>query len=294
VLLLTGDQQNAYRGFFRLLNEQHIPFAVSSNLKWLDDPDRKFDLVIVPSGGAAPELDRYVRDGGALLVAGVTAPMEPLEVGKVVAKREHVQATWRVHDHYLLPTLKETNLLLLDGEYVDLAPLAKPVLTLIPPAMGSPPEKVWADKVETTIPGLILSDHGTGRIAYIPWDVGGLYYRHSSQGHAGLMADVIDHLLAPRGGRQLRTNAHPLLEITVMKQPARNRTLIHFVNLSGHSSTAYFAPIEMGDIRVELADTFKTATAVRLDHKLAVTAQENGITAFTVPRIGEYEVVVLE
>ena len=107
------------------------------------------------------------------------------------------------------------------------------------------------------------------------------------------MADVIDHLLAPRGGRQLRTNAHPLLEITVMKQASRNRTLVHFVNLSGHSSTAYFAPIEMRDIRVELAGTFSTATAIRLDQKLSVTASGNGITAFTVPRIGGYEVVVL-
>ena len=95
VLLLTGDQQTAYRGFFRLLSEQHIPFAVSSNLKWLDDPARKFDLVIVPSGGAAPELDRYVREGGALLVAGATPPAAPLDVGKVVAQRERVQATWR-------------------------------------------------------------------------------------------------------------------------------------------------------------------------------------------------------
>ena len=67
--------------------------------------------------------------------------------------------------------------------------------------MFGPPEKVWGDKVETTIPGLVFADHGKGRVAYIPWDVGGLYYRHSSQGHAGLMADVIDRLLPD--GRQL-------------------------------------------------------------------------------------------
>jgi hypothetical protein len=294
VLLLGGGQQAAYRGFFRLLSEQHIPFAVSSNLKWLDDPGRKFDLVIAPGGGAAPELDRYVKGGGALLIAGATPLPAPLEIGKVVARRDRVQAAWRVHDHALLPSLKDTNLLMLDGEYVELAALEKPLLTLIPPAMGSPPEKVWADKVETTIPGLVIAARGAGRIAYVPWDVGGLYYRHSSQGHAGLMADVIDHLLVPRGGRQLRTNAHPLLEITVMRQPSRNRTLVHFVNVSGHSSTAYFAPVEMRDVRVELAGRFPTAMAVALNQKLQVTAGNDGMTAFTLPRVGEYEVVVLE
>jgi hypothetical protein len=194
----------------------------------------------------------------------------------------------------LLPSLKDTNLIMLDGDYAEMAPLEKPLLTLIPPAMGSPPEKVWLDKRETDTPGLILSSHGAGRIAYIPWDVGGLYYRHSSPGHSGLMADVIDHLLAPRGGRQIRTNAHPLLEITLMTQPARNRTLVHFVNVSGHSSTAYFAPIEMRDIRVELAGKFSTATAVRLDQKLTLKPAADGKVAFTLPLVCEYEVVVLE
>ena len=68
--------------------------------------------------------------------------------------------------------------------------------------MFGPPEKVWSDKVETTVPGLVFANHGKGRAAYIPWDVGGLYYRHSSEAHRGLLADVIDRLLP--GGRQLR------------------------------------------------------------------------------------------
>jgi hypothetical protein len=294
VLLLGGGSQNAYRGFFRLLSEEHIPFAVSSNLKWLDDPARKFDLVIVPSGRAPVELDRFVREGGALLIAGANPPSAPLEVGRVVSRRSSVQATWRVHDRELLPSLKDTNLLFLDGAYVEMAPLEKPILTFIPPAMGSPPEKVWADQRETEIPGLIVADHGAGRIAFVPWDVGGLYYRHSSQGHAGLMKDVIDHLLAPHGGRQLRTNAHPLVDITVMKQPSRNRTLVHFVNVSGHSSTGYFPPVEMRDIRVELAGDFKSAAAARLNQNLPVTVGRQGASEFVLPRVGEYEVVVLK
>ncbi|HYE73943.1 MAG TPA: alpha-amylase family protein, partial [Blastocatellia bacterium] len=212
VLLLRGNQ-NSYRGFFRLLSEQHIPFAVSDNLKWLDDKSRKFDLVIAPSGASA-ELDRYVREGGRLLIAGPTPPALP--IAKVLGVRSHTQGSWRIHDQALLPSLKDTRLLFLDGEYIEIAPLEKPLLTLIPPAMFGPPEKVWVDKVETQIPGLVLSDYGKGRIAYIPWDVGGLYYRHSSLGHGGLMADVIDHLLPQ--GRQLKTNAHPLVEITVMNQ----------------------------------------------------------------------------
>src|SRR5262249_24053712 len=175
-------------------------------------------------------------------------------VGKVIGRRPATQGAWRVHDRALLPSLADTNLLFLDGEFTELAPIEKPALTLIPPAMFGPPEKVWADKTETTTPGLALANYGKGRIAYVPWDVGGLYYRHSSPGHAGLMTDLIDHLLP--GGRQLKSDAHPLVEITLMRQALRNRTLVHLVNLSGHSDTAYFPPIVMRDIAVQIAEPF--------------------------------------
>ena len=167
----------------------------------------------------------------------------------------------------------------------------RPLLTLIPTAMFGPPEKVWSDKVETTVPGLVFADHGKGRVAYIPWDVGGLYYRHSSEAHRGLLADVIDRLLP--GGRQLRTNAHPLVEMTVMDQPARRRTLIHLVNGTGHQDTAYFPPVEIRDIRIELAREVRAVHAVSLGRELAVEGS-GARRWFTLPRLDAYEVLVLE
>ena len=287
VLLLAGGETASYRGFFRLLTEQHIPFVVSENLRWLDDPARRFDLVIAPSR-PPQELERYVRDGGRLLVAGLVPP--PVPIGSV-GRRTTTQGYWRVHDPAFLPSLKDTNLIFIDGEYVELNPLDKPLLTLIPTAMFGPPEKVWSDKKETSIPGLTFQNHEKGRVAYIPWDVGGLYYRHSSAGHAGLMADVVDRLLP--NARQLRSNAHPLVEITLMQQPARNRTLVHLVNVTGHSGTAYFPPVELRDIRVDLEGGFKRAYAVGLNRSLRLT-DAGAYRTFTLPALKAYEVVVLE
>jgi hypothetical protein len=72
VLLLSGARWRwrapgaaagriAITGFFRILTEQHIPFAVSANPDLLKS--RKFDLVIAPEGGPAG-LDDYVQQGG--------------------------------------------------------------------------------------------------------------------------------------------------------------------------------------------------------------------------------------
>jgi hypothetical protein len=288
VLLLAGGETSAYRGIFRILSEQHIPFAVSENLRWMDDPSRSYDLVIAPSRPPR-ELERYVRAGGRLLVAGTT-PFEPV-MGPAPGRRQSTQGYWRVHDRTLLPSLDETRLIFIDGDYLELPPVERPALTLIPTAMFGPPEKVWGDKVETKIPGLVFSELGKGRVAYLPWDVGGLYYRHSAQGHAGLVADVIDALVPD--GRQLKTNAHPLVEMTVMDQPGRRRTLVHLVNASGHSDTAYFPPLEIRDIRVDVAREFRRATAVGLGRNLPVTG-EGRYRSFTLPVLKAYEVVVIE
>ena len=59
----------------------------------------------------------------------------------------------------------------------------------------------------------------------ILWDVGGLDYRLSSLSHAGLVTDLIDHLLP--NGRQLKSNAHPLIEMTLMNQPKHDPTIVH-------------------------------------------------------------------
>jgi hypothetical protein len=289
VLLLTSGETASYRGFFRLLTEQHIPFAVSENMRWIEERPRDFDVVIAP-GRWSDALDRYVREGGRVVLAGTTPPSVPIirPVG-----RKSTQGYWRIHDRAIFPSLRDTDLIFMDGEYLELAPLDHQTLTLIPTAMFGPPEKVWADKIETSIQGHVAALHGKGRIVYLPWDVGGLYYRQSSPAHAGLMADVINGLL-PKG-RQLKSDAHPLVEITLMDQPSRNRTLIHLVNGTGHHDTAYFPPVEMRNIRIELAKDIRRARAVALDMSLPITTSQDGAYRTVVlPTLKAYEVIVVE
>ncbi len=278
-VLLLGGRGSAYRGFFRFLSEQHIPFAVADNARRL----ASYELVIAPEG-VPPEAEAYVREGGHLLVAGTSPPA--FAVGQPVRRWPRTQAYFRVRDRAAFPSLRDTSLILLDGEYVEFPPAAHALLTLIPPARFGPPELVWTDKVETDKPGLLWADYGKGRVAYLPWDIGSLYYRLSSQGHAGLLADVVDAILPH--GRQLKTNAHPLVEITLMRQPKQGCTLVHFVNLTGHADTAYFEPVEMRNIEVTVEGSYHSARSVRLGRELAISGGR-----FVLPSLGAYDVVVL-
>ena len=78
-----------------------------------------------------------------------------------------------------------------------------------------------------------------------------------------------------------------------MDQPARQRTLVHLVNGIGHSDTAYFPPVELRDIRIALARDVRRATAASSGASLPVTVEGN-YRVFTLPRLGAYEVVVIE
>ena len=67
------------RGFFRLLTEQHIPFALSSRLDWVDSDPGRYDLVVCPKGVPA-KLDKYLRGGGRVLAASAVKPELLLDV----------------------------------------------------------------------------------------------------------------------------------------------------------------------------------------------------------------------
>jgi hypothetical protein len=132
-----------------------------------------------------------------------------------------------------------------------------------------------------------LAKLGAGEAAWFPWDLGGLYYRESLPAHAALFKDVMDRL---NPHRQLVTNAHPLVEMTWMKQDGRQ--LVHLINMTGTSQTGYFPPVPMSNIHVRLAGSFTHAQSLRSPAQLPVKVSE-GYTEFTIPRLNDYELVVV-
>lgn len=280
-----GYSQNSYRGIFRWLSEEHIPFAVANNLDWMGK--RQFDLVIA-TDWVPKELESYVQNGGRLLIASAKAP--PFEIAKIVGRRHDTEGYWRIRDASRFPSLRDTNVLMQDGHFLELGSGdGLPALTLVPPSMIGPPEKIHIDAKDTAIPGLVSRRLGEGQISWLPWDVGGLYHRHSLPAHAGLLRDLTEELLPL--GRQVRTNAHPLVEISLMKQG--RRTLLHLVNLSGHSSTAYHPPVPMTDIQIDLEGRFTKAVAARSRSNLKPRAHGSR-TRISLPRLGDYELLILE
>jgi hypothetical protein len=283
VLLLAGDDQTSYRGWFRMLSEEHIPFAVSTNMDWMGK--RKFDLVVA-AGRAPKSLGTYVNAGGRVLVAS-SAPPEFIDA-TAAATAPDMKGYVRIRDKARFPSLGLTSLVMLDGPFTSLPETApQAALTLVPPSMFGPPEKIHQDLRNTGIPALLTFSEG--RVTWLPWNAAALYYRHSLPGHRGLLRDLLAEAL--RGKQQISTNAHPLVEVSLMQQPGR--FLLHIVNLSGHSQTAYFAPVPMRDISFTVQGRFASGRALRSGKPLVLRGSDQS-TSFSLPSLDDYELVVLE
>ena len=275
--------EESYRGLFRLLSEEHIPFAVSDNLDWMGK--REFDLVVAADWTPAA-LQQYVQAGGRVLVASARKP--EFDVAPVVRTTSDLKGYIRIRDRAAFPSLKDTDLLMLNGPFTEVNSDGASALTLIPPSMIGPPEFIHIDMKDTDTPAIVTRRMGKGSATWIPWNLGALYYRHSLPAHAGLFRDLLDRMDLRR---QVRTNAHPLVEMTLMRQGGR--TLLHLINLSGHSQTGYFPPVPMSDLHVEVAGDFKSARTLRTPGTIPVKSS-GGYAGFSVPQLRDYEVVVLE
>ena len=273
----------SYRGLFRLLTEEHIPFVVSDNMDWVG----KRDFVLVIAADWAPaELQKYAESGGRVLLVSAREPEFP--VASVVKTIPEIRGYVRVRDHAAFPSLKDTDLLMLNGPFTELQDNGPALLTLVPPSMFGPPEFVHIDMKDTDTTAVIFKQLGKGTVAWIPWNLGAMYYRLSLSSHAGLFHDMLDRLKLPR---QIKTNAHPLVEMSLMRQ--NGRTLLHLINLSGHSQTGYFTPVPMSNIQVQLTGTFKSAKTLRTPGNPVIKVN-NGYAEFTIPLLRDYELVVLE
>jgi hypothetical protein len=147
--------EELYRGMFRLLSEEHIPFAVSDNMDWLGkhDCDRVIATDWAPSG-----LRQYADAGGRVLIASASRP--EFDIAPVERTDADVKGYIRIRDHSAFPSLGETDLLMLNGLFTMLKTVGPHTLTLIPPSMIEPPEFIQIDMRETDTPAIATKDFG--------------------------------------------------------------------------------------------------------------------------------------
>jgi hypothetical protein len=199
--------------------------------------------------------------------------------------------------HTVLRGFEETDLIAFGGSIpaLNVDAHAQVPLTFVPPFPTYPPETAWMREPSTNIPGLILSEHGKARVAYMPADIDRRYAREHLPDHARLIANVVRW--ATTDQIPLTVDGTGLIDCHLYQQPGR--TVLHLVNLT--SEATWRAPLDelirVGPFKITMpAPRDKNRPQARLlvaGSAPAVTvAGANG--SFEIASILDHEVVVLE
>ena len=199
--------------------------------------------------------------------------------------------------HAVLRGFEETDLLPFGGTLTPLKvePNARVPLTFVPPFPTYPPETAWMRQPTSDIPGLVLSDRGKGRVAYMPADIDRRYAREHLPDHSRLLANVVRW--AARDDIPLSVEGTGLVDCHLYEQPGR--MILHIVNLT--SEATWRAPVD------ELIRVGPFTAAIRLPSQLTrprgrllVSGAERpvrvsgGTATVEIESILDHEVVVLE
>jgi hypothetical protein len=198
--------------------------------------------------------------------------------------------------HPVLRGFDETDILAFGG---SLSPLrvdstALVPLTLVPAFPTYPPETSWMRVPRTDVPGLILSEHGAARVAFMPADIDRRYAREHLPDHATLIANLVRWTAGQ--SMPLDVEGTGLVDCHLYEQ--RGRTILHLVNLT--SEATWRAPVDelirVGPFKVSVRHAPQAARPVArllvagIDRPVSI---QGGRAVFTIESIVDHEVAVI-
>lgn len=260
----------------------HIDDVATANVK----------LLILPNIGAlsdrqANAIRDWVGKGGHLIATGETSlynewgdPRKDYALADIfhahrpappprLTKESYAEQHTYLRLAQPLPGFEDTDIIPFGGQLVPLTvdPAAKVPLTYIPPFPTYPPETSWMRQPVTNIPGLITSEHGKAKVAFLPADIDRRYALQHLPDHGNLLAHIVKTALA--NDIPIKVEGPGLIDVHIYRQGAKH--IVHLVNLT--SAATWRAPLEelipVGPIKVTINNRTRTVPSI-LDHELLV------------------------
>ncbi|HEY4200700.1 MAG TPA: alpha-amylase family protein [Devosiaceae bacterium] len=263
-----GQSSVAYRGAYRSLVESGLAFdLVSDRIGGADDFPamlKRYDVMVLPdvtclSDKEAAAFDRYVADGGNLVVTGETGvlneygdrrtgnALKSLPIARVREVKRNMFASYlRIGDGEF--DFPQTKIIMLDGVYIDAEPKtgAKTMLRVEAPQKFGPPELSFPEVPLTNDPGVIIGAHEKGQVAFVPWSPDKLYQLYSLVEHRQLIAQLVGRFTKPLA----KIEKGSRLELTVRKHNKTGQIVVHLINYSGQSNDNFEDPVVQHDLRL--------------------------------------------
>lgn len=139
-------------------------------------------------------------------------------------------------------------------------------------------------------PALLCSRRGKGRVVYFASPIFESFHRFHIDSHKQIARAAIE-VASGKAGLQVETNAPASVAIEVRAQGSR--TLLHLVNVTGDMKRPLGEIVPLRDIEIAVRATGITAVKSLRSGKRLAFSRRGGRIRFRVPRVDEYEIVLL-
>ncbi len=196
-------------------------------------------------------------------------------------------------NHPILQGFNHTTLLPLSEYYVPLEPISDPVLTILPPFPGFPPELVYPSVEHTDQPAVVLAERGKSRLVYIPADIDRSYWQSQNPDLSRILVNAI-RWMCPE--TPITVTGDGLIEVIAWKtKPGYAVHFLNYVNpqtLRGEYSKTY--ALGPQTVKMNLPAGFQASRVHLLaaDREVPITRSGNDIE-FTVPGVLDYEIAAI-
>lgn len=296
-----GNANAEFAGMADALIRAHVPFDVIDDVALEREPLNRYRIVFLPnvaamSDGAARRLTAYVRDGGNLVASFETSLYDEYGTHRAdfaLAEALGASTAGRISGPRNWDFMQRTKATAADLLARDLTPsstyhvrvkaTSAETLALHLKTMAGRYDGFPAVSDE---PAVLLNKCGKGTVIYLSGDVGAMLNSfHTAEFHQ-LIENAVAKLAPPEV--QLR-DAPGSLELVVRSQDNGRRLLIHLVNFTGEMTRPIRRVIPVENLRIRLPRRYARARTLVAGGEVAVRGAE-----LTVPKVNEYEVVVVE
>lgn len=297
-----------YAGCFDALTYSHVPLRVVWDKYLTADSLKGIRVLIAPNPACLSEpqlkvLTAYVNEGGNLIVTfeggfydewGQPAARKTWLKFLGIEKVEGIFAPSRTEDYLTitsaaLPSFAEN--FLMPRTYYALKIVPAPgahILAKFNEPIGRPYRKLAG---VSKYPAILAARRGKGQVVYVCAPLFETYHKYSLNDHLQLIANLVR--IAYGKGRKLLVETSAPGNLAIEMRKNKCGTMLHLVNVSGDMKRPMGSITPLRDIEISVRSNCRSIKTLYAGKKIAFQRQADRIKFF-VPKIDEYEIVVLE
>lgn len=181
------------------------------------------------------------------------------------------------------------------AEYrVPVAPVASPVMTVVPGSVAYPPELSYPDPSHTNEPAVVIRQKGQSKLIYFPGDVARTLWRSGHGDLTMLLQNCVRWMIGSEA--PISIEGPGFIETFAWEtEPGFAVHVLNYTNPAAHKGwIRSFHPIGPQQVRMRLPDGVDVSRIELLRAETPIPHRTSeGIVSFTIPRVDDYEVAAL-